>query len=302
MKAVSLIVREIRLKLQFDRKLKAKLQYLAALFLFGTTGLILRWTILPSEIMVLIRGAAGAILILLYACLTGRRPSVSAICRNWLWLISGGVSLGFNWVFLFDAYRRTTVAIASLCNYTAPILVIFLSPLLFGERLGKKKILCVLASAAGMLLVTGAFGKSEVNGLGLLMGMGAALGFVGILVCNQKLRDISSYDRVIVQLLAAAVTVLPYALIRNWGMTIPVDISSVFGTVVLVVFHTAIAYCFYFGAMGVLPVQTVALWGYFEPVISVLCSALILSEPLGFGGITGAALVLGSAAISEKTS
>lgn len=297
MKAVFLMQREIKLRLPS----KAKLQYITALCLFGTTGLILRWTILPSEVMVLIRGSGGAVLICLYACLTGRKPSADAIRRNRRRLLIGGISLGLNWVFLFEAYRHTTVATASLCNYTAPILVVFLSPLLFGERLGKKKLFCVLASALGMLLVTGAFsGGAEVNASGVLLGMAAALGFVGILICNQKLLNISPLDRVITQLSVTAITVLPYVLIRNWGVAIPVDLASIFWTAVLVVLHTAVAYCFYLGAMGALPVQTVALWGYLEPVVSVLCSALILSEPLGLGGIAGAALVLGSAGFSER--
>lgn len=299
MKAVFWTMRETGLKLRFE----PKLQYLIALCLFGTTGLILRWTVLPSEFLVLIRGAGGAVLILLYACLSGRKPSFTAMRNNWKWLVTGGISLGLNWVFLFGAYRHTTVAIASLCNYTAPILVILLSPLLFGERLNAKKLLCVLASAVGIVLVSGAFESgAEVSPAGLLMGMGAAMGFVGILTCNQKLSGISPYDRVVAQLLVAALTVLPYVLIRNWGTKIAVDMPSVLWTLVLVVVHTGIAYCFYFGAMAALPVQTVALWGYLEPVVSVLCSAWILSEPLGVSGILGAVLVLGSAGFSERIS
>ena len=55
----------------------------------------------------------------------------------------------------------------------------------------------------------------------------------------------------------------------------------------------------YFSGMGSLPVQTVAILGYLEPVVSVLCSALFLREAMGVAGWIGAALILGAAAVSE---
>lgn len=278
----------------------AKIQYAIAVCLFGTTGVILRWTILPSEIMVMCRGLLGAALI--YAFLRFRRENISfdAIRKNLAWLIFGGVALGLNWVFLFAAYRYSSVALASLCNYTAPILVVFLSPLLFRERLTAAKIGCILLSALGIVLISGVFsGGQQVDIPGLLLGMGAALGFVGIIVGNKNLQDISPYDRVIVQLLISSLTALPYVLWQNWGTAIPCNAASVFWMLVLAVVHTAFAYCCYFRGMGELPVQTIAVWGYMEPVVSILCSAWILAEPLDAFGVVGAACILGSALFSE---
>ena len=65
------------------------------------------------------------------------------------------------------------------------------------------------------------------------------------------------------------------------------------------VLHTGVAYCLYFSGMAYLPVQTVAVLGYLEPVVSVLTSALLLAEPLSFTGWIGSALVIVSAALSE---
>lgn len=283
--------------------MKARIQYMVSLVLYGTTGMILRWTAIPSELLVLARGAIGAVLIFLFLLIQGKKPSVADIRRNGKWLILGGISLGLNWVFLFGAYRYTTVALASLCNYTAPIIVIFLSPFLFGEKLTVRKLLCVLAAALGISLVSGVFaGEGTADPIGLLLGMGASLGFVGIIICNKRLSGVSPYDRVIVQLLISALTVLPYAFFQNMGSQIQADAGSIFWMLVLAVVHTAFAYCCYFGAMADLPVQTIALWGYIEPVVSVLCSALILKEPLGAAGIIGSIMVLTSAAVSELLS
>lgn len=283
------------------QNLRYKIQYLIALCLFGTTGLILRWTVLPSEVMVFLRGLLGSVVLLCFVCLRGRRPSIQAIYQNLGWLIFGGVSLGLNWVFLFAAYRYTTVAIASLCNYTAPIFVVLLSPFLFKEKLSFQKLLLVALAAFGIILISGVLSSDGSVGLtGILLGMGAAMGFVGIIVGNKKVSGISPIDRVIVQLFLSAATVLPYVLYQNLGHSIPWDVPSLCWMVVLILAHTAVAYSLYFGAMAVLPVSTIALWGYLEPVVSVLCSALILAEPLGISGILGSALILTAAFFSEK--
>lgn len=62
-------------------------------------------------------------------------------------LISGGM-IGFNWMLLFEAYRYTTIAVATLCYYMAPVLLIAFSPLLFKEKLTGRQIVCVLARGA----------------------------------------------------------------------------------------------------------------------------------------------------------
>lgn len=280
----------------------AKIEFVLAMIIYGTIGLVLRWTDLPSEILVLARGTIGSVFILCYVLLRGKKPSAAAIKNNFGWLVLGGISLGLNWISLFAAYRFTTVAIASLCNYMAPMIVIFLSPLLFKEKLTAKKLLCVAAAALGICLVSGAFSGdlAAANLKGVLFGMGAAICFVGILISNKKTHDISQFDKVIVQLAISAVVILPYVLVMNVGKHIDFGTMDIVWMITLAIVHTGIAYCFYFGSMAVLPMQTVALWGYLEPVVSVLCSALILAEPLGITGVIGSVLVLSAAMISER--
>ena len=120
-----------------------------------------------------------------------------------------------------------------------------------------------------------------------------------IVIFNKTLHDIGAYDRVVVQLATSACVVLPYVLFENHGIPLPADTRTWLLVALLCLVQTGVAYVFYFGAMGVLPVQEVALLGYIEPVMSVVLSALVLNEPLGFAGVLGAALVLTAAAASE---
>ena len=277
-----------------------RIKYILAVVLYGTIGLFLRFAAIPSEIAAMCRGILGALFILLYLKLRGRRMDRAAIRANLKWLLIGGVSLGLNWIFLFAAYVQTTVAIASLCNYMAPLIVILIAPAVLGERSDWRKMLCAGAAFAGIVLVSGVWNGSLGRLSGVAMGLMAAVCFVVIVISNRKLRGISALDKSVVQLAVSAATILPYVLARNLGKPLVFDLRSVLIVLMLGIVHTGIAYCLYFSGMGSLPVQTVAILGYLEPVVSVLCSAFFLREAMGAAGWIGAVLIIGAAVVSES--
>jgi len=276
-----------------------RLKYILSVVLYGTIGLFVRRVSLPSEVVAMCRGAIGAVFILLYLLARRQRPDMAAIRKNLPLLLLSGVCLGLNWIFLFAAYIKTTVAVASLCNYTAPIIVVLIAPLALRERPEAKKLPCVAAAFLGIVLVSGVLEGELGNVAGALLALTGALCFVCIVLCNRKIRGVRPLDRALVQLAVSAVTILPYALLHNRGAVIAVDAPSVFIVLMLGVVHTGVAYCFYFSGISRLPVQTVAVLGYLEPVVSVLCSVLFLHEPLSLPGWIGAALVIAAAAVSE---
>lgn len=283
---------------------KDNLKYSLAVILFGTIGMFLRYIRLPSELVVLCRGVIGSLVIWAFVRIRGNRVDRSAIRKNLKWLVISGICLGLNWVFLFAAYLHTTVAIASLFNYLAPVIVVVIAPFLYREKLGWKKILCVVAAVIGVVLLSGVLSgtAAEVNWLGILFAFLAALGFVGIIFCNKKLDGINAYDKAIVQLAVSALTVLPYVIFNNWGTPLSLDLRSVLLTLMLGLLQTGFTYCLYFDTLGRLPVHSVAVLGYLEPVVSVLCSVFILQEGMDVFGWIGAVLIIGAAAVSELIS
>ncbi len=281
---------------------KEKMKYIIAVILYGTIGMFLRQVSVPSEIVVICRGIIGSAFIFTFLTAQKKRLNMLAIRKNRIWLLISGVCLGLNWVFLFAAYLHTTVAIASLCNYMAPMIVIVVAPAVLHERLNKRKIPCVIAAFVGIILVSGFWNGEIGDASGILMGLMAAICFVIIVICNRKMQGINPYDKSIPQLAISAVTVLPYVLVKNWGGTeINWNVKSVVIIIVLGLVHTGVAYCLYFSGMTTLPVQTVAILGYLEPVVSVICSAVILHEHMNISGWIGAVLILGAAIISETT-
>lgn len=278
-----------------------RLKYILSVVLYGTIGMFLRYINLPSEVVVLCRGMIGSLVIILFMLIKGEKFRFDIIKKNLGWLLVSGVCLGLNWIFLFAAYLQTTVAIASLCNYLAPTIVVLIASLVFRERIKGTKLVCVAAALLGIVFVSGIFDATskDVNFLGIGLGLSAAVCFVVLVICNRKIIGVSAYEKSVIQLAVSAFTVLPYVIISNWGTTLSFDTGSVLLTLMLGLVHTGFAYCLYFDGLSKLPVHAVAILGYIEPAVSVLCSAIILHESMGPFGWIGAALIIGAAAISE---
>ena len=280
---------------------KSKLSLMGAMVIFGTIGLVRRYIDLPSSFIALARAVIGTVFLLGVVALTKKKPDWAGIRKNGLVLVLSGAFLGFNWVFLFESYRCTSVATATLCYYMAPILVILASPLL-KETLSPRKLLCVAAALVGIVLVSGVAdsGFDSGNLPGILFGLAAALFYACVMLLNKKISLSSAYDKTIVQLAVAAAVLLPYVLLTE-------DLSAAaftpVSTVLLVtagILHTGIAYALYFGAMGQLKAQTTALYSYIDPVLAIVISAAVLGEPMTVFSVAGAVLILGAAFLSEK--
>jgi RarD protein len=266
--------------------------------IFGTVGIFVRYIPVPSATVAFIRGVLGLLFLLGVMAVSGKRIRRQALKKNlWVLLLSGG-AIGLNWVFLFESYNYTTVATATICYYLAPVFLVLASPLL-GERLtGKKCLLCAVA-LVGMVFVSGVLEGGLSGGKGIAFAVAAAALYASVMFMNKKLGTIDAYDKTIVQLFSAAVVILPYCLLSGgFGMGQMAGKDYALLAVVGIV-HTGVAYWLYFGALGKLPSQTVALFSYLDPVIAIMLSALWLREPLGWQGALGAALILGSTLAGE---
>ena len=280
----------------------AKIKMLASMCIFGTVGIFVRYIPMSSAAIAFCRGALGCVFLLAFIVITGRKLSGADIKKHLVVLCLSGVAIGGNWILLFEAYRYTTVATATICYYLAPVFLLIATAFM-GERLTAKKVICIAVALLGMVFVSGVVkGGLPRPGelIGIAFGVGAAVLYASVMVLNRKLCDMGAYDKTAVQLGVAAIVILPYYLLIRGDSVLILSVNS--GTLLLLVvgiLHTGIAYTMYFGAMGELNAQTVAVFSYLDPVVAVLLSALLLKEPLDGYGIAGAVLILGSALYSE---
>ncbi len=285
-----------------DKTGAARLRLILSMSIFGTIGVFARYIPLPSSVTANVRGVTGALFLLGLMALRRKRLSFAELRGGLLWLLLSGALLGFNWMLLFDAYRYTSVATATLCYYLSPIIVVALSPLLFKEKLTLRKILCVAAALIGMVFVSGVFsggGRGTDDVRGMLLGLGAALLYAAIVVLNKRLKGVPAMERTVMQLLVAAVVLLPYNLLTVDMGALSITPLALAVLLTVGVVHTGLAFYLYFGSMEALPSQSVALLSYIDPVVAVLASALLLREPVTAGTVIGALLILGAAAVAE---
>lgn len=279
----------------------ARIGLLAAMVVFSTIGIFRRLIPLPSELIALVRGFTGGLFLIPFALRTEKEGRQSLTRRNLLLLFVSGALLGINWILIFEAYNRTSLAVATLCYYMAPVIVILLSPLFFKEKLTAKKGLCCLGAVIGMVLVSGVVtGGISGDMSGALFALSAAVLYGGCTMMNKLIKGVPPYTKTMMQLFSAGIVLLPF----NWAtgklpLLSAVGIKEVLLLLVAGVLYTGIVYLLYFGSIEKLPMQTVAILSYTEPILAVVFSALLLSEPMGIIEAVGAVLVLGCTIASE---
>ena len=272
-----------------------------SMVIFGTIGIFRRYIPLPSSLVAMTRGLTGMLFLLLVMVLRKRGMNRAAVRRKLGMLCLSGAAIGVNWILLFEAYNYTSVATATLCYYLAPMFVILASPLVVGERLTAKKLICVLAALLGMVFVSGVLeaggGSSDLKGV--LLGLGAAVLYASVVLMNKQLGDVPAWDRTIVQLGSSAAVLLPYVLLTEDVGALSFTPGTLALLLVVGIVHTGMAYAMYFGSLMQLKAQTAAILSYIDPVVAVLLSALLLKERMSLLSGLGAVLVLGAAIVSE---
>lgn len=193
---------------------KYKLGLIIAMLIWGSIGIFVRYINFTSSQIALVRAIVGSAFLIIFSLISKESLSKEKIKSNLLILICCGICLAFNWIFLFQAYHYTTISIATICYYFAPIIVMFLSPLLLKEKLNSVKVSCIVGAMIGMLCIVGIDKTSmgENNMVGIIYGLSAACLYASVIILNKFLGNISGRDSATVQLSVAAIFLLPYVI------------------------------------------------------------------------------------------
>lgn len=279
---------------------------LLSMVIYGTIGLVTRFIGLPSGMIAAFRGIAGALFILT-ASISGLRGTRTRLMAGMtrseiLMMTAAGICLSLDWLFLFEAFRLTSIAVATLCCYMAPMIVVLVSPFVLGERLSPRKSVCAAVSFAGVALVSGiadgvSAGSDDVTGV--LCGLAAAVFYAAVIVLSKLNDGVDAYDKCFIQLGTTAVVMTAYAVFAgelSYAEWTPLGTSLL---LLLGVLHTGIAYVIYYSAIPHLSSQTIAIFSYTDPVVAVILSALVLGEDMSAAKAVGAVMIIGAAIYSE---
>lgn len=277
----------------------SKILMALAMLVFGTLAPFVRNINVSSGELALYRAILAAVLVGAFLLITKQRIALGSIKKELLLLLLSGAAMGINWILLFEAYKYTTVSVATLSYYFAPVIVMIVCPILFKEKLTGKQIFCFVMSTVGLVLITGIVGGGSQDLLGIAFGLGAAVFYATVMLLNKFIKGVTGLHRTFVQFLSAIVVLVPYVALTG-GFTLAALNSSGWAALLVVgIVHTGITYCMYFSALKELPGQEVAILSYIDPLVAVLVSVIWLKEPMTPTQIVGGVLILGFTLLSE---
>ena len=286
-----------------EKSVSARIKLIVSMTIFGTLGLFVRNIPVSSGELALYRAVLATVLLGVVLLFTVQKIPVRELGRQLVLLLLSGAAMAFNWILLFQAYKYTTVSVATLSYYFAPVIVTLVCPIFFKEKMNVKKWLCFVMSTVGIVMITG-IGEMSANSMHLIgigFGLGAACLYATVILLNKFIKDVSGIHRTFLQFMAAVIVLIPYVLLTS-GVTVG-TLAPVGWVNLLIVglVHTGITYILYFSSLKELPGQKVAILSYIDPLMAVCVSVLILREEFTLWQALGGLLILGFTLWNEIT-
>ncbi len=280
--------------------MKARFEIVFSMAAFGTIAVFVRNIGLPSGEVALYRAVIAALALFLWQLCTRQTVRWQDVKKELPLLFVSGAAMSVNWILLFEAYKYTTVAMATLSYYFAPVIVTVASTVLFREGLTAKQISCFVMSTLGLVMVIGVSGGGGSHDLlGILLGLGAAVFYAAVVLINKGIRRVSGLNRTFMQFLAAILVMTPYISMTGGSHLAGLDMTGAVNLMVVGVFHTGICYCMYFSSLRYLKGQEASILSYIDPVVAVILSVAVLHEPVSPLQAAGGFMILGFTVLNE---
>lgn len=284
--------------------MQAKFNIILSMAVFGTLGIFIKNIPLSSGEIALSRAVIAAISILLYKFAKNKKIPFAEIKKDLFLLFLSGAAMGFNWIFLFQSYRYTTVSIATLSYYFAPVIVMAVCPMLFREKLSFRQIICFAISTLGLVLVIdpGKLLPGSNNFIGICFGLCAAVLYATVIILNKLIKNVTGIDRTLIQFFAAIVILLPYVSLTDGLHLSSAGAFGIINLLIVGIVHTGITYCLYFSSLKDLKGQEAAILSYTDPLVAIIVSVSFLGENITLTQILGGILILGFTLLNEMKS
>lgn len=266
-------------------------KYLLSLLIFGSNGIVASFIDLSSQEIVFLRCLIGISFLASLFVLTKRSFTFLEHKKDLLFITMSGISMAIEWLLLFEAYKRLGVGLGMLINYTGPIIVVAFSLIFFKEKISSKKIIALIITFVGTLLISSNILDSGIESKGLICAILSAVFYASMVLFNKKSQNVKGMENSVIQLFVCTIVVIGFVGYKQ-NLIIDIKQSDILPILWLGAINTGFCCFLYFSSMVRLPVQTVAICGYLEPVSAVLFSYFVLSERMTHLQILGASLII----------
>lgn len=255
--------------------------------------MIVRSVDLPAEQLVAARLWLGAIPLLGWITARGLhdlpRQEVPRV-------IALGLILAGHWAAFFWSLKTTTVAIALVLVYLAPVLLAAFAPRVLEENTGVRAWIAVAMALLGVVLV--ARPSEGATAVGTVAGVIAAVSLAALILVGKPVAQrlgglrLAAYEHSVAALVmtpwaVGALFKVPWEEAGN-----PSALTSWWQLLILGMVLTGLTGVLYWMTVTRLAVTSVGVIMYFEPASAVIWAALFLRETPGLSATLGVALVI----------
>jgi len=220
------------------------------------------------------------------------RLAARANLRAWVGVVWLGVGDALNVLFFFRAYQLTSVAIAVLTHYLAPVFVALAAPLVLRERFDRRSAVAALLSFAGLFLLLAPWrAEGRTTDLaGALLGATSAVFYASNVLTNKRLSTVFSGSEMTFYHGLVAVPLMALMVPRaSWA---GVDRHALGILLIGAIGPGALAgLLFVWGLRRVRASQASPLT-LLEPLVAVILGATVFHETLAPTAMLGGALIL----------
>lgn len=215
----------------------------------------------------------------------------------WVFVGTGIVSVVFFNFCYFNTIIYTSLSVAAIMLYTAPIFVMIISAVVFKDKMTVAKVIALVLAFAGCAVVTGAVtGKLLVSSKGILYGLGAGIGYALYSIFGKFATD-KGYNSATVTLytfLFASIGVLPFIRVSRIVDAFVASPSHIVYTFFMIILTTFLPYIFYTAGLAGMEPGKAAVVACIEPVMATFVGLIVFGEKISIITYIGVALVIGA--------
>lgn len=248
---------------------------------------------LDSFAIVEIRAVATTVLLLFYLGIFDRAAFRIRMKDIWCFLGTGLCSILFFNVCYFSAVMITSMSVAAVLLYTSPAFIILLSFFIFKEKITKQKLLSVVFSIVGCAFVTGVFSGSPLSVVGILFGLGSALGYALYSIFSRFAleKGYSSITITFYTFLIVSIGCLPLCSRQMLVQVALADTHMIGYGLLFGLLSTVAPYLLYTKGLEHLENGKAGIIAAIEPVVASVIGILFFGESMSIGVFSGIILV-----------
>ena len=248
-----------------------------------------------------VRSVLSALFMFIFLLFKNRRLLKIELRDLWMFAGTGVISLTFFSVCYFHTIIESGASVAVILLYTSPVFVLLLSALIFKEKITKFKIIALVLTFAGCILVSGAGGENHLSLRGFLIGLCAGLGYALYSIFSRfALKKYDSLTVTFYTFLFSSVSAVPLS--NAAAMTPLLNSTSVLLLCGIALVCTVLPYIFYTYGLTGLENSKAAIFVTVEPLVGTLVGILLWHEEITLFKACGILFIFTALLVNQKNS